>query len=546
MSDKRTTVRLYEGVPLSISNNDTRYFSNRSEQSAFFKSKQKLEKTLLSYVRLDVGTVDVEVNINSVYNINYISFINASHENKEYYGFVTNVEYISEKNTRIHFELDMFQTYMFDFKVSGTVEREHCDYTELNTIPEEIDEGDLVVKSIEEMKHLPEGVKIAVIGTTIDLTDPNGFNGGTNGAINQPYNYYIVGGSDKEYTINGSSMTSFKKFITDLAKEETTANKIAFIYITNYPLFNLKVKSQTASLVQLESDLIDHVRPKIGEVVGEGIGRVNFVGTSPELFTFNNVKPYTGDYAKLNYYPYAKYKLFTPSGTQEFKPELLPNKIEIHREALADHSPNAVVKVFNYAGERTWQNKSSYPISANLPVVTEDIAVLMQHQMGFDKDNMVRAAGMATIGMLITGGTIAPAIGAGIGSGVASGVGDYFSRTQAIKKSKRSPNHESGSLGRMIDIASNIYPLWIRYGVTPEYEQILKRHFHKYGWKVMRHKIPNIKTRENFNFVKMVDVTVTGRIPQDAMTDIRNKLMEGVTFWHTDDVGNYSVTNNKI
>lgn len=541
----KTTVRFYKGVPLSLSSNDIRYFTSRSQQSAYFNNRLVREVNALSHVRVENGTVDVEVSIDTIKDCNYISIENKGHQNRTYYGFITNVSYISEKNTRVSFELDQFQTYMTEFDISGTVEREHCNYNETNTIPEEIDEGDLIAYETTKLNQFNERVKIAIIGTTVDLMDPVGYGGGTLGAVNQPYKYYVLGGNNNTYHINGEKILGIDTFFENFSRDEKMANKVAFSYVTDHNMFNFNVVNMTANSIFLESTNINVVYPAIG-TIRNGIGEVDFSGIRSKTYEIDNSNMYSGDLRKLNYYPFTQYKLYTPTKIIDLKPELLPLKFTIRQSVMAEPSPVCELTVLEYKNENALMNSAVYPVSANIPVVSEDVAVLMQHQTGIDTDRIVQSAGLAGLGILLTGGAMAPAVMAGVGSGIASGIGEYFSRHEAIKKSKQLPNHESGSVGKLINMARRNDPMLVKYKVTEEYEEMISNHFRKYGWKVLRHKKPNLKTRKSFNYVKMVDCVVKGNLTQSAIEDITRRFKEGVTLWHVDDVGNYNLPNELL
>lgn len=80
--------------------------------------------------------------------------------------------------------------------------------------------------------------------------------------------------------------------------------------------------------------------------------------------------------------------------------------------------------------------------------------------------------------------------------------------------------------------------------ILPEYAQIIDEYFTAFGYKVCRIKVPNITGRPSWNYVKTIGAQVSGNIPEYAETALKAMLNNGVTFWHTNDVGNYSLNNN--
>lgn len=82
--------------------------------------------------------------------------------------------------------------------------------------------------------------------------------------------------------------------------------------------------------------------------------------------------------------------------------------------------------------------------------------------------------------------------------------------------------------------------------ITPEYAEILTDYFEKYGYAVHLVKIPNIHTRNSWNYVRLVDANILGNIPEMYLNEIKSIFESGVTIWHTTDVGNYSLNNDEI
>ena len=45
-------------------------------------------------------------------------------------------------------------------------------------------------------------------------------------------------------------------------------------------------------------------------------------------------------------------------------------------------------------------------------------------------------------------------------------------------------------------------------------------------------KVPNITGRRNWNYIKTIDINITGDIIQDDLQKIKNIFNNGVTLWH--------------
>lgn len=68
--------------------------------------------------------------------------------------------------------------------------------------------------------------------------------------------------------------------------------------------------------------------------------------------------------------------------------------------------------------------------------------------------------------------------------------------------------------------------------IKKEYAEIIDNYFTMYGYKVNTLKIPNLKNRPNWNYVKTIDVNIIGDIPQNHLQTIKNMFNNGVTLWH--------------
>ena len=99
-------------------------------------------------------------------------------------------------------------------------------------------------------------------------------------------------------------------------------------------------------------------------------------------------------------------------------------------------------------------------------------------------------------------------------------------------------------------VGANFNTAYGRYGfefrlwqITKEQAQVVDQFFDMYGYATNLVKIPNETGRENWNYVKTADVIIDGSMPVQDMRRIKNMYNTGVRFWHTTDVGNYSLSN---
>lgn len=153
----QTYIYLYNNIPLPSNYEHTFYFDTKDKQDEYFTSKHKTALTYAptTYQNITAGVIRVGINIKTLYNVNYLSFTNSetnaetAYEHKTYYCFVTNVVYINENTTEIHYTIDVMQTYLFQYSSNGNlkkkmfVDRTHIPKSEdkLNHSSMMVDEG---------------------------------------------------------------------------------------------------------------------------------------------------------------------------------------------------------------------------------------------------------------------------------------------------------------------------------------------------------------------------------------------------------------------
>lgn len=119
-------IQLLKGVPLDNTYTDTLYFGSVSAQQAHFQSYTKKTFTQQSYQRVNKGTLRVQVKADDIYDYNYLIFQNASYGSKWFYAFINKVNYINDSTSEIEYELDVMQTWLFDYILEPSfVVREH-------------------------------------------------------------------------------------------------------------------------------------------------------------------------------------------------------------------------------------------------------------------------------------------------------------------------------------------------------------------------------------------------------------------------------------
>lgn len=148
-----STVWLLEGVPLDPSYVNTVRWPDAAAQKAWFTSHANHIVDKVSYQRHDEPVLRLELEQADVFNCNYMAFTNTAFSDKMFYAFITDVSYTSNNVCEIKFELDVMQTFMFDWTLEQCwVEREHSASDKLgeHLLPEPVDPGRIIAEATSD------------------------------------------------------------------------------------------------------------------------------------------------------------------------------------------------------------------------------------------------------------------------------------------------------------------------------------------------------------------------------------------------------------
>ena len=172
-----STIYFLKGIRLNENYTDTAYFDTEQAQYNYFQSKisQSLTQENYTYLRHTVGQIKVKLTMRQLQGCSYMMFKNVGlvdqtkkYEDKWYYCFVTNYEYINDETTLVFFEIDLLQTYMFDYTTKPCmVERNHAvdDTLGKNRVPEGLDTGEYVYDEQNDNHLLWTNWKICIFHT---------------------------------------------------------------------------------------------------------------------------------------------------------------------------------------------------------------------------------------------------------------------------------------------------------------------------------------------------------------------------------------------
>lgn len=101
-------------------------FSNREAQATYFNKYMRHQIQNVSVVKKGLSMIKLQLSMGDVLHCNMLSFINTDFDNKMFYAKIIDYEYVNNNTTAIYYEIDYWQTFMFDIEYyDSMVEREH-------------------------------------------------------------------------------------------------------------------------------------------------------------------------------------------------------------------------------------------------------------------------------------------------------------------------------------------------------------------------------------------------------------------------------------
>lgn len=542
MSTPASQIYVCKGVPLNNKYDHTFYFATATEQFKYFSSKLTKVFTNYTYIRR-TWSLKVGATMDEARTWSYLYFTNATLSNKLYYYFINSVEYINDNTVELFLELDVLQTYMFDWKLNPCyVDREHSDtdFPGTNLIDEGLEVGDYVTEKKETIDLSSLSIMLAA---TIDINK-----------------YYISGGTNEDKVLGSKIDNLFGSF--QVTATDLDANWTNLVVLLNY--LNEKGKTDTIfTMWEYPTRLIESNTGTYESVFAR------YVSGSKELTFITNTAPntldsYTPKNKKLLQYPYC-FMLATNNngGSAIYKyHDFFAGAPKF--SVKGNISPDAVVKLtpMGYkSGDPTTYDYSESLAMSGYPLCSwnnDSYKMWLaqnqnQQNLGFAMSGLKIVGGVAAIagGVAATGGTggAAGALGfAGVSSGIgmiSSGATEIASQLAQRADKEVTPPQARGSYSGSHNVATktqnfDIHHKTIRYNQA----RIIDNYFTMYGYACRRVKVPNISFRPYFNYVKTIGSNVTGDFCMDDIRKINDIFDRGVTFWKSPDIGNYDLHNS--
>lgn len=584
-----SNVRFMSNVPFSNDYKNTRWFDTKTEQTNYFLAKPLVHSMAnASFVKVEgKNYISVNRSIDDLWGTNYLMFQNTSYNNKWFYAFVTKLEYIQRGTTYVHFSIDVFQTWKFemDFKPSYVI-REHrklwnTDGTPvINTMDEGLDYGsEYDTVSVQQVQPTG-GYKWLVILTKEPMH---------NGSLNQiqptvigtptPLNVYLVPFLDNntvpnviDTNGNGAIVSKPTDVLKGLYTDTNAVNNVVSIYITDFTgipvsisggIITIPSTSGKITIQQISDGGTAYFNCLLVEEIIDFGSEVKTLGTK-----YSGYKPVTE--SKLLMHPYVQLTLDDFKGNRmSYKPEYIGiNSISLLIKGSLGHSNKTSYGIIDYnfnSGDSSLQNVISDEFALinnepnDVPVLTDMLSAYIQgnrNSLQNQKQSILWNGSMNAIGGVV-GGVSAGLTGnwagvASAGVGVAQGIGNTVLEIQGMQAKKQDIANTPPQMAKMgsntsYTIGNNFNGVFvIKKQIKDEYITKLEHFFNMFGYKTNEVKVPNFHTRQNWNYVQTSSCNITGNFNNEDLNELKAVFDNGITLWHTDDVGNYSLENGVI
>lgn len=504
-------------TPFEIDYKNNLTFASSSAQLSYFNSLPHTEITDATYQRKE-GVIRYPALVDNLINYNYCMYQNENFSNKWFFAFITNMEYVNNNVTNIKIETDVWQTYQFDltFKKSF-VEREHVnnDTVGLHTIPEDLETGEYISNAHVIDDHMDNITTelMLILSTTLDLS--------TSSPSSQA-KYQMAGARTYNGIVNGC------------------------VY---YPLFTQSDVSTALNEIATKG--------QIEAVNGLFMAPKSMLGTStgPEFPQSNSADYYTNSISKqttLNGYTPRNKKLLCHPFNYLLVTNNNGNSVIMHYEDFSTSAcgfkiemaicPGCSIRMIptSYKGNTEADEYGvnmgklpvcSFPVDMYTNWLTQNSVNVGGINLTTDDINTMNASMNAIINPLsnLISGNVLGAV-----SSTTSGIAGIGNAMIAKKQHDLIPPQAKGNLNAGDVITSsgkNTYHFY-KMSIKEEYARIIDNYFDMFGYLVNDVKIPNITGRRNWNYVKTIDINITGNIIQEDMQKIKNIFNNGVTLWH--------------
>lgn len=594
--------KIYIGnVPFDNSYRHTMTFASKEAQYAYFSSvcSQALDNTSYTYVRMN-NSIRVPFNAERLYTYDYVMYQNSNYGSKWFYAFIVAVNYVNENMTELVLELDVMQTWYFDYTLEmGFVEREHVNddtigahlnaepSMELQYIYEDYFEHKVIPRyAVFLVTAFPKYRAMQQIGDEWGMppADDLRITDGSEPVAGGKYQGQLSACAYLIYDLNDRD--SVKTMYRDMQAYNTAGAGDAIVDAFTVDAYTFRRNDSDQS----QSDIIPKsfntgeydTRWTLKNNVEKETDNAGLVyrPTSLNGYVPKNNKLFTYPYCYLEIGDFSgrsedyRFEYFADGSHPQFRRTeltisdgvgyLVPQQYKgVPASISTGYSSDAKPFTYDCGNKIPWMY-SAYANWAAQNALSNTLTVVgSMASIGF---SLVPGIGAAT---KLLGGGLSKAALADMSKkeisaynrerkslqatadrsilGTAAGLGGLANLAGQYYKMERVPNSARGNTSGNAKFQNEFTGYYMSSVVLRnEFAHIVDDFFSMYGYAIDRVKIPNREGRRNWNYVKMQNSCHRGTVPASDMDKINEIYNSGITFWHTSDIGNYSLDNSIV
>lgn len=562
-------IYLLKNIPFTPDYRNTGLFANKDTQGAIMQTRAFYHAQNCTYVR-ETGRIRLEIPIAQAWQCNYIMYRNTNFYNKWFYAFVTAVNYINNETSELTFQLDIMQTFLFDYTEKPCfIERQHAanDALGSNLVPEGLEIGELTWAAFSK---LPATYGKIYVAATFDK-QLNNYNGGM-------FNNVYTGLCINEFN-TAAEVTAFINSATSANKLSGIVSIFQSINYNTITTFNYNIN---------QSALFGGYTPRnnklytypytflqiLGNDGGNAIFRWEYfnqfgqtafqIATSPSISSQMLITP-TNYKNKTGYNPAERMIIenvmlcswngdtYKANLAQTVGKYLVPAEVAIVTGAglldkiVGQYTTNASSnETIDPAGVNLKEAKEATRFSNMLNFLQEDTGIRGKVNNGVQSYYKVKPSET----------TEAQGYFSSAASELSKQVLNTVQTALAAIHQPESMARQAQNPGASTDILYMLQeksPYFVQMSITPYYAKIIDDYFTMYGYQTNRVQNPNRRARTRYTYIKTAGAIIEAEFPASIAQAIENIYNNGICFWWItgtgqntlDGVGNYE-NNNPI